>query len=139
MSGELIWSYVVLVVTSWFQILQEYRLHSPDLTPADAPTKSFLGRRDMSTAALKTVTSGSFEAFEGVACRCDDAGAIHTADVSLTSPTNGNSSKSVPTLLFRLALALRRCGDAVEADALFRKSHRLLLDQYVNERLGLAR
>ena len=38
-----------------------------------------------------------------------------------------------PTLLFRLALAHRRCGDTQDADELFRRAQRVLMEKYVNE------
>jgi hypothetical protein len=45
----------------------------------------------------------------------------------------------LPTLVFRLALSLRRCGATAEADALFSKSSRMLAEQYVSERLRSSR
>jgi hypothetical protein len=44
----------------------------------------------------------------------------------------------MPTMAFRLALALRRCGDAEKAEALFRWSRRLAVEIYVAERMAIA-
>jgi phage terminase large subunit-like protein len=52
-----------------------------------------------------------------------------------TVTTTGKAAAPLPTLVFRLALSLRRCGATAEADILFSKSSRMLSEQYVTERL----
>jgi len=56
-----------------------------------------------------------------------------------TVTTTGQPTAPLPTLVFRLALSLRRCGATAEADILFSKSSRMLSEQYVSERLRTSR
>jgi len=56
-----------------------------------------------------------------------------------TAITVGQGIAPLPTLVFRLALSLRRCGATEEADALFLRSSRMLAEQYVTERLRSSR
>lgn len=57
---------------------------------------------------------------------------------SRLSAPSGPSREAMPTMAFRLALALRRCGEAETAEALFRWSRRLAVERYVAERLAVA-
>jgi hypothetical protein len=47
------------------------------------------------------------------------------------STINGPAGESMPSRAFRLGLALRRCGDEVEAQACFSWSRRMVTDRYV--------
>jgi hypothetical protein len=51
------------------------------------------------------------------------------------SALNGPSCESMPSKAFRLGLALRRCGDAEEAEAFFSWSRRLMAERYIADRI----
>jgi len=53
-------------------------------------------------------------------------------------PINASAGQTMPTMAFRVGLALRRCGDVDEAEAFFSWSRRLIAERYVADRL-LAR
>jgi hypothetical protein len=65
-----------------------------------------------------------------------DGGAVND---DRTAMTTRQAIAPLPTLVFRLALSLRRCGATAEADALFSRSSRMLAEQYVTERLRSSR
>jgi hypothetical protein len=71
--------------------------------------------------------------------RYDFAQAGGAVDDDRIATTAGQAIAPLPTLVFRLALSLRRCGATAEADALFSKSSRMLAEQYVTERLRSSR
>jgi hypothetical protein len=52
---------------------------------------------------------------------------------------DGPSGGAMPTLAFRLGLALRRCGEVDAAEAYFRWSRRLMAERYVAARIGERR
>jgi hypothetical protein len=54
---------------------------------------------------------------------------------SRLSALNGPSRESMPSIAFRLGLALRRCGEVDEADAYFSWSRRLMAERYVAARI----
>jgi hypothetical protein len=51
------------------------------------------------------------------------------------SALDGPQGESMPSRAFRLGLALRRCGDEVEAEACFSWSRRLMVDRYMADRI----
>lgn len=63
-------------------------------------------------------------------------GAVHD---DRAADTDGQPIARLPTMLFRLALSLRRCGATAEADILFSKSSRMLAEEYVYDRLRSGR
>jgi hypothetical protein len=69
----------------------------------------------------------------------DEAAALRAVEAALTMLTIDATSQPTPTLLFRVALRLRRDGYADQADKFFRQSSRMLSEQYVNGRLRLRR
>jgi hypothetical protein len=77
----------------------------------------------MMPAAIRT--SQRYDVATSGGAACDDPAAT----------TTDNSRGLLPTLVFRLALSLRRCGATAEADILFSKSSRMLCEQYMSERL----
>jgi hypothetical protein len=70
--------------------------------------------------------------------RYDCAQAVRAADEVLAAIAANDAHAPLPTLLFRLALSLRRCGHTAEADALFFQSSRMLAERSMNERLRRA-
>jgi hypothetical protein len=71
--------------------------------------------------------------------RFDFVQSCGAVDDDRTVATTGQETAPLPTLVFRLALSLRRCGATAEADILFSKSSRMLAEQYVSERLRTSR
>jgi hypothetical protein len=81
----------------------------------------------MMPAAIRT--SQRYDVATSGGAACDDPAAT----------TTDNSLAPLPTLVFRLALSLRRCGATAEADILFSRSSRMLAEQYVADRLRSSR